>query len=140
VAFRTLNDLFFFGTLSKPSIIWTTELDRTTLGLCITGLSEGHEFCNARLHPTLRRTIKVEYLRNSHSLAKERFSTTIHKLPQGFPMHYMCRRCYIDDISGDNTPTHGRAWQRIAKAIDEESMRLLGVEVDLNRLQSMLGS
>jgi hypothetical protein len=32
---------------------------------------------------------------------------------------------------------HSRAWQVVAKAIEEQSLRLLGVEVDLMRIESM---
>jgi hypothetical protein len=131
--FEQLNDLFFFGVLKKASIVWTGELDNHTLGDCTTGLNDGHEFCDIRLHPTLRHHIKAEYVRKGQSLTEERLGTIIHELLHGFLEQYACHRCYIN-----NYCCHSRAWQRIAKAIEEESVRLLGVEVDLNRLMSML--
>jgi hypothetical protein len=46
--FEQLNNIFFFGALKKPSIIWTAELDNATLGDCTTGLSDEHKFCSVR--------------------------------------------------------------------------------------------
>jgi hypothetical protein len=131
--FEHLKDIFFFGALKKPSILWTAELDSTILGDTNTGLSDGHELCNIRLHPTLRGQIRSEFIRKGQSLAEERFRTILHELLHGFLMQYACHQCHVD-----NHCCHGRAWQRIAKAIEEESLRLLDVEVDFDRLGSLL--
>jgi hypothetical protein len=50
---------------------------------------------------------------------------------------FACDWCpnYLDDVGHKY---HGRAWQLIAKAIKEQSLRLLGEEPDLRRLTAYM--
>jgi hypothetical protein len=68
------------------------------------------------------------------TLAEERLGTILHEMLHAFLNQYICQRCVV---YGTNGCDHGRAWQIIAKGIEEQSLRLLGVEVDLGRLDSM---
>jgi len=43
-------------------------------------------------------------------------------------MQHACQLCH-------NGGSHGWAWQRIVKVIEKESLRILGMEIDLPRLE-----
>ena len=58
----------------------------------------------------------------------------LHEMLHVFVIQFACGLC----IPWENWASHGRAWQRIAKAIGEQSLRLLGVKVDMSRLESFL--
>ena len=132
--FQQLNDILLLGALVQPEITWTADaLGESILGDTSTPLKDGHESCTIRLHPTLRCYIKPEYTCKGQSLLEERLGTISHKLLHDFVMQFACFRC-----NTDNHCCHGRAWQRITKATEEESLRMLGVEVILDRLTGML--
>jgi hypothetical protein len=58
----------------------------------------------------------------------------LHEILHIFLDQFACRRCII----WENWDNHGRAWQRIAKAIEEQSLRLLGIDVNIGRLTALL--
>jgi hypothetical protein len=64
----------------------------------------------------------------------ERIGTILHEMTQAFLGLYKCIECFTAD---ENACAHGRAWQVVAKAIEEQSLRLLGVEVSLGRLDAV---
>jgi hypothetical protein len=55
----------------------------------------------------------------------------------GFLFQYACELCTASADNVKNHGGHGRAWQLIAKAVEDEASRLLGTEVDLGRLDSL---
>jgi hypothetical protein len=59
--------------------------------------------------------------------------TPLHELLHAFLDELSYRQCpnYFEDLGHAG---HGRAWQLVAKAIEEQSLRLLGTEVYLGRL------
>jgi len=132
-----LNELFFFGAIKDLEVHWNTkELDKHDglLGDAEVKPKDGHDRSTIRLHPTRRCYIKSEYVRQGKTLAEERIGCILHELLHIFVVQYMCDYC----TRWENRLSHGRAWQRIAKAIEEQSLRLLGVEVDIGRLDAML--
>lgn len=75
--------------------------------------------------------LRDEYVRNGQSLAEERLGTILHEMIHGFLFQYACEPCTASADNVKNHGGHGRAWQLIAKAVEDEASRLLGTEVDL---------
>jgi hypothetical protein len=132
-----LNEIFFFGALKNLDTAWNTEeLDGTssTLGDSEVKLDNGDDRAIIRLHPTRRCYMRSEYTRQGKTLAGERMGSILHEMLHVFMFQFVCCWC----ISPENRVSHGRIWQRIAKKIEEQSLGLLGIEVDLSRFTSFL--
>jgi hypothetical protein len=59
--------------------------------------------------------------------------TILHEMLHSFLMKHACKQCYTQLVN-TGSDGHGRAWHLLAKAIEEQSMRLIGMNVDLGRL------
>ncbi|KAI4610644.1 hypothetical protein J4E83_008258 [Alternaria metachromatica] len=132
-----LNEIFFFGAIKSLETVWNTnELDSEhgILGDAITKLKDGNNHSFIRLHPTRRCYTQSEYKRTGKTLAEERMGCILHEMLHIFLDQHMCELCGTPE----NRSSHGRAWQRIARKIEEQSLRLLGIEADVNRLSSFM--
>jgi len=132
-----LNEIFFFGAIKSLETVWNTnELDSEDgiLGDASTRLKDGNNHSFIRLHPTRRCYTQSEYKRTGKTLAEERMGCILHEMLHIFLNQYMCDECG----PRENRASHGRAWQRIARKIEEQSLRLLGIEADVNRLTSFI--
>lgn len=116
--------------------MWNTkELDEEDrLGDAGTELKDGQSQSLIRLHPTRRCHTQLEFKRQGKTLAEERMGSVLHEMLYVFLTQYACQHC----LTRENWASHGRAWQRIAKKIEEQSLGLLGIEADMGRLTSFL--
>jgi hypothetical protein len=139
------DEIFFFGHLDALQIDWVAEnLDEhgrkvkaKNLGLTRRENAlwqDGTEIAMIQLHPTRTSYRKEDYAAWGQTVAEERVGTILHELLHAFLLRHTCRRCPLVENFGWNG--HGRAWQLLAKAIEEQSMRLIGMNVDLGRLTS----
>lgn len=137
---NALNKLFFFGAINNLTAVWDTQiLDKPkelgTFGLTGSGCSNGSMYSSIWIHPTrLSRLYTPPSGHRGMALAEQRLGTLLHELLHAFLDQYACKSC---KAAKHNTGGHNRPWQRIAKAIEEESWKLLGVDVDLERLTAM---
>jgi hypothetical protein len=87
------------------------------------------------LHPTLYRhhgdptDLDVRWL--------SRVGTVLHELCHAYLKAYTCRSCPMHDVCV-GPRGHGRAWQLLAKKIEEVATRVLGGFCDMGRYQSAL--
>jgi hypothetical protein len=131
-----LNDILFFGAMRNLEIFWLDEGlqgEEETVGWL--GLTQSYTFGGRRhhlirLHPTHTEWPKSTYASLGRTLAKERQGTILHEMLHAFLDQFSCIHCRTYPESKE----HGRAWQLVARAIEEQSLRLLGAEVYLGRL------
>ncbi|KAF1944694.1 hypothetical protein EJ02DRAFT_432275 [Clathrospora elynae] len=133
-----LNDIFFVGVVRNLNITWNAKdleaKDGTVYSDASTCLKYGRTHSTIRLHPTRRDQIKSEYVRNGQSLVETRVGTMLHEM-----LHVLLKQyAYAYEYCAVHVSHagHGRAWQRIAEAIEEEGLMLLGVDVDLGACQA----
>jgi hypothetical protein len=134
---RRLVSIFFFGAAIPIQFVWDFDVCQKNdwLGFTETGFHNGDEFECITMHPT-KVTIEVEMSRNrEESLALQRLSTLMHELIHAVLRKLACSDCVIRI---DNLSAHGRAFQRLAMAIEKESPRLLGLDLDLGRMDGVL--
>ena len=131
-----LNEIFFFGAIKDLETVWNAKDldDEPLLADAITELKDGQSQSRIRLHPTRRCYTQLENKRQGKTLAEERMGSVLHEMLHVFLDQYACPRC----VTRENWASHGRAWQRIAKKIEEQSLGLLGIETDIGRLTSFL--
>jgi hypothetical protein len=133
-----LKDIFFFGALENVIISWWDDGQEGQIGFGDLGNTmsctlNGERHHLIRIHARSTERPKTTYPRAGATLAEERLGTILHELLHAFLDEFSCRRCpsYFEDLGHAG---HGRAWQLVAKAIEEQTLRLLGTEVYLGRL------
>lgn len=73
---------------------------------------------------------------NVASKAADHIGTMLHEMIHCFLDDHACQRCATHEkYHGD----HSRGFQLIAKAIEEQALRLLEMDVNVGRLDSILG-
>lgn len=87
------------------------------------------------LHPMRIKQRRVDYATRGQTVAEERLRVILHYMLHAFLTKHGCTQCQTR-TSNQGQDIHGRAFMLIAKAIEEKSMRLLSVNVDMNRLTS----
>jgi hypothetical protein len=68
-------------------------------------------------------------------MALDRVSTVVHELIHAFLDSLGCCKCASDH---ENMSNHGGAFQTLAKAIEEQAPRLIGLQLNLGRLNGMM--
>jgi len=137
------DQIFFFGALEEIRWEWNnTDLEEEggLLGQASrenSPFEDGSQRSVILLHPTRTRFLAKEYdTANGQSIAGERLGTILHEMLHAYLTQHACMECHLGMVNGGHSG-HGRAWQLVAKAIEEQSLRLLNIEVDLNRLRSL---
>jgi hypothetical protein len=136
-----INTIFFFGALNNVTINWVTHelesLEEYTVAWTKRTSSNGRISSAISMHPARKTRPRDDYVMTGRSLAQERLGTVPQECIHAFLDQYACLRCVGIAENHYNHIWHGRAWHLIAKAIEEQSLRLIGTEVDLGRLDSL---
>jgi hypothetical protein len=140
-AIQCFNDIFFFGALKNIHVEWnTTNLEGNSrlVGGSFRRRLDGKETAVVQLNPTRLLYPKEKYV-FGQGMVEERVGTIIHEMLHCFIKQHACSLCAV---SAENICKlgHGRAWLRVAKVIEEQSMRLIGVNVDMNIYNSILNN
>ncbi|KAF1937663.1 hypothetical protein EJ02DRAFT_49275 [Clathrospora elynae] len=129
--------VFFLSAHIHIDFEWNvnTRKMEDDLGNTTTTERNGVEFQHVRMHPTRRSQPGIQLERIGSSLAQNRLGTTLHELIHAYLGQFGCEECRTYK---ENMSDHGRAFQILAKAIEEQSLRLLGLELNLGRLDGMV--
>lgn len=128
-----LNHLFFFGAIKIAAIHWDADVfDRMphTYGNTNTTMFDGIFSSHIRIHPTRKPDIGCV----GQKLAEHRLGNILHELLHAFLTQHQCEICCV---TARFRVDHGRQWQRVAKAIEDHSLRLLGMEANLGRCMAV---
>ena len=138
---KLFSELFFFGSLMRIKLRWRhdfVESDDEEQNLLawtsIKKTSNGQRYHDIEMNPRALSKSRLELKQLRMSMAADRIGTMLHELIHCFLFQYACEHCEVyKRYEGD----HGRGFQLIAKAIEEQAPRLLGFAVDLGRLDSI---
>jgi hypothetical protein len=129
------KDLFFFGALLPIKFDWLLRFpgkDGYDQDLYAwTSIKEywgGGIHHSIEMHPCKLSDVPI-------SKAADRIGTMLHDLIYCYIGANACQRC---DTCRKYHGDHGRGFQLIAKAMEEQAFRLLGMYVDARRLDSIL--
>ena len=84
--------------------------------------------------------VKGESCGSLNEIALDRLSTILHELIHAYLDFYACRCVEVLDSFEENVDQaqgHGRAWQRIASAIERAAPELLGYPLSMGRFESL---
>lgn len=135
---------FFFNKIKSIEFEWSEDFPHTKAQMA--------HFCDELADATYVRTnggthrIRIHPTRTSvHArcmdvmgltLQEEQFGTLLHELIHCFLTQLTCRDCEV--YRGYRGGGHGRGFQLIAEAIEENALALFGVGADIGRLNSIL--
>ncbi len=133
-----LQSVFFFGAPIEIEVTWNFDLcerfgwygvtETVTRNSCT-------EFERIAMHPTkVTAALLFSGRCSAESVGRQRFSTLVHELIHAMLERVCCRGCVA---SKDNLAPHGRAFQRLAEAVEEECLRLMGLKLDLARMNGV---
>ncbi|CAI9629441.1 hypothetical protein GT037_010351 [Alternaria burnsii] len=131
-----LLSVFFLGAEIKIEFFWDFDVCEAMgwLGYTQTILRDDLVFERITMHPTQQTEVALRSLNRTESLALQRLSTLIHELIHAVLKSLCCRMCKTSNV---NLADHGRAFQRLAMAIEERCPQLLGLTLDLGRINSI---
>jgi hypothetical protein len=131
---KLLNDIFFLGAISPHrQFTWNGKTLEEPEHANLFGWTRSKMEKEQMMHTIFINPVAVPP-RMQTSLASARLGTLLHEMLHAFVSEWACKECYlaVDNAGSDFGGGHGRAWFRIAKALDEVAPRLLGCpEVDL---------
>jgi hypothetical protein len=133
---RHLWITFFLGAPVKIELMWNIKdmVEHDTLGFTETTERDGQEIELIMMHPTKKYTHSW-ISDQGRSMALDRVSTVVHELIHAFLDSLGCSKCASNH---ENMSNHGRAFQILAKAIEEQAPRLIGLQLNLGRLDGMM--
>jgi len=131
-----LLSIFFLGAKIKIEFFWDFDVceERGWLGYTQTILRDDLVFERITMHPTQQTEVTLRSLNRTKSLALQRLSTLMHELIHAVLKSLCCRMC---KTSYSNLVDHGRAFQKMAMAIEEICPQLLGLTLDLGRINGI---
>jgi hypothetical protein len=133
---RHLWITFFLGAPVKIEFIWNIKeiVEHDTLGFTETTERDDQEIELIMMHPTKKYTHSW-ISDQGRSMALDRVSTVVHELIHAFLDSLGCCKCASDH---ENMSNHGGAFQTLAKTIEEQAPRLIGLQLNLGRLNGMM--
>lgn len=134
----TFNHLFFFGTILPIDIEWMVPTKENADEVAWTSFEELTRRHNMALHPTApsMRPESAEFL--GIACYEQRIGTLVHELIHAFLSQHACTQCRVYKAYEADGAGHGRGFQLIAKAIEENALMLLGLSIDIGRLGDLL--
>ncbi|RYN30513.1 hypothetical protein AA0112_g6843 [Alternaria arborescens] len=131
-----LLSIFFLGAQIELEFFWDFDVceERGWLGYTQTILRDDLVFERITMHPTQQTEVTLRSLNRTESLALQRLSTLFHELIHAVLKSLCCRMC---KTSNSNLADHGRAFQKLAMAIEERCPQLLGLTLDLGRINGI---
>jgi hypothetical protein len=128
--------VFFFGAEIPLDVFWKCDfLDRSNwLGATQTRYRDGNEYEAITIHPKRMTTTTAIAPNQTYARALQRLGTFMHELIHAVLKILACRQCVV---STENLAHHGRAWQRLALAIEREFLKLFGLQLDLGRMNGV---
>ncbi|EMD86870.1 hypothetical protein COCHEDRAFT_1227903 [Bipolaris maydis C5] len=138
--FTHLNRVFFSGCVPTHNATLTAgfsylpEQQRDCFGKSLFNPLIGTQIL---VHPTLYRGAGTPSHHPDILRLNNRLGTIIHEMCHAFLKAYSCRSCSMHEAC-DGATGHGRAWQLLAKKLEEAACVVLGGEVDMGRGPSLL--
>jgi hypothetical protein len=140
-----LNGLFFFGSLCEMAFEYAEEFfdDDGNELLDWAGLSfikfdaDGRRSHSIKMHPVVCDDVRQDLKDDGISLQRYRLGTILHEMVHCYIAQHACKKCEVKRRY-QNHGEHGCGFQLVAKAIEDQALRLLGLDVDLGRLDSLL--
>lgn len=138
--FGHLNRVFFSDCIPPHNATLTTgfsylpEQQRDCFGKSLFNPLIGTQIL---IHPTLYRGNGTPSHHPDMLRLHNRLGTMIHEMCHAFLKAYSCRSCSMHQAC-DGATGHGRAWQLLAKKLEEAACVVLGSRADLGRGPSLL--
>ncbi|RAR06262.1 hypothetical protein DDE83_007017 [Stemphylium lycopersici] len=138
--FTHLNRVFFSSCVPRHNTFLTTgfsylaEQQRDCFGKSLFNPLIGTQIL---IHPTLYRGNGSPSHHPDMLRLRNRLGTIVHEMSHAFLKAYSCRSCCMHEAC-DGATGHGRAWQLLAKKLEEVATVVLGGEVDMGRGPSLL--
>ncbi|USP79285.1 hypothetical protein yc1106_06559 [Curvularia clavata] len=138
--FNHLNRVFFSGCVPPHNATLTAgfsflpEHQRDCFGKSLFNPLIGTQIL---IHPTLYRGCGTPSYHPDILRLHNRLGTMIHEMCHAFLKAYSCRSCAMHEAC-DGATGHGRAWQLLAKKLEEAACVVFGGDVDLGRGPSLL--
>ncbi|KAF2820615.1 hypothetical protein CC86DRAFT_411911 [Ophiobolus disseminans] len=136
-AIRLLGRVFFMGAIGQDVIFdWERDIGRLEEGI----LGSTHSYKESgRIRHRIYMNPSHTKVR-THMLASARVGTLLHEILHAFLYEFACADCITapDNIGGKGIQNHGRAWHRLAQALDQYAPKLLELpDIDLSRLVTL---
>lgn len=130
------NHLFFFGSLVDIQPRWNSHLDGA-YGMC-SPQGKGHLI---QLSSTYTgETCATEDVSLCEARARVRLGILLHECIHAYLSQYACRTCRRYGVNVRNAGGHGRAFQRLASAIEDVTQSTLGVRISVSDESDFLSS